>query len=149
MGINIGGKTDVGRKRSNNQDCFLIKELENNLVLMVVCDGMGGAAGGSEASNLAAQVFAKQVEENINPKNTSEFLSVLEKAIDAANKSVSDKANSSKDLNGMGTTLVCAIFDGDSYYCLWVGDSRIYAQNGFLLSFLGNSSIFSYFKISL
>ena len=62
------------------------------------------------------------------------YLAVLEKALEKANKSVSDKAKSSKELDGMGTTLVSAIFDGESYYCLWVGDSRIYAitSNGLL-----------------
>jgi protein phosphatase len=42
-------------------------------------------------------------------------------------KLVCEKAKSSKELEGMGTTLVCALYDGESYYCIWVGDSRIYA----------------------
>lgn len=130
MGMNIGGKTDVGQKRNNNQDCFLIKELGDNLILMTVCDGMGGAAGGSEASMLAAQEFAGYAEENLKQAPKEDYLSVLEKALEKANKCVSEKAKSSKELNGMGTTLVSAVFDTDSYYCLWVGDSRIYAITG-------------------
>ena len=127
MGINIGGKTDVGRKRNNNQDCFLIKELGENLILMIVCDGMGGAAGGSEASTTAANEFAAYIEQQLQIGKTESYLTVLENALEKANKSVGDMAKSSKELNGMGTTLVCAVFDGESYYCLWVGDSRIYA----------------------
>lgn len=130
MGINIGGKTDVGQKRQNNQDCFLIKELGEGLILMIVCDGMGGAAGGSEASTLAAQTFSQYVEKKISLDKKEEYLSVLEKALETANNSVSEKAKSSKELNGMGTTIVAAIFDNDCYYCLWVGDSRIYAVTG-------------------
>ena len=127
MGINLGGLTDIGRKRKNNQDCFFIREFEEDFVLMIVCDGMGGAAGGSEASRLAADTFAAHVESNIKRGNTEEYLSILENALDAANKSVVEKAKSEKELEGMGTTIVCAIFDKDTYYCLWVGDSRIYA----------------------
>lgn len=134
MGFNIGGKTDVGQKRQNNQDCFLVKELGEELILMTVCDGMGGAAGGSEASTTAAQEFANYVEQQLVYGEKETYLAVLEKALEKANKSVSDKAKSSKELDGMGTTLVSAIFDGESYYCLWVGDSRIYAitSNGLL-----------------
>ena len=127
MGINLGAMTDVGRKRQNNQDCFLIKELEENFVLMIVCDGMGGAAGGSEASNLASETFASYVEKNIKRGSAHEYLPILEKALSEANKSVVGKAKSDKSLAGMGTTLVCALLDEDNYYCLWVGDSRIYA----------------------
>lgn len=127
MGINYGGKTDVGLKRENNQDFFLIKEFDDDFILMIVCDGMGGANGGREASTLAAQTFADYVENNIRREKRGEYLSVLENALQEANSIVCRKAKESRELNGMGTTLVCALFDTDTYYCLWVGDSRIYA----------------------
>ena len=127
MGINYFGKTDIGLKRSTNQDYFALKPFENGLVLMIVCDGMGGANGGSEASSLAAQTFAEYAEKHLNVKNKNQYLSVLEGALSEANKAVCKKAKSEKALEGMGTTLVCALYDGESYYCIWVGDSRIYA----------------------
>jgi protein phosphatase len=101
---------------------------------MTVCDGMGGAAGGREASTTAAQEFVNYVEQQLVYGEKETYLAVLEKALEKANESVSDKAKTSKELNGMGTTLVSALFDGESYYCLWVGDSRIYAitSNGLL-----------------
>ena len=134
MGMNYFGKTDIGKRRETNQDFFLIRELDENNVLMVVCDGMGGTNGGSEASRIAAESFVSYVERHFEKEKKDEYLSVLEGALGCANENVSSKAKSSKDYEGMGTTLVCAIFDGESYYCLWVGDSRRYAiaDNGLL-----------------
>ena len=127
MGINYYGITDVGLKRSNNQDCFEICETSDGLVLMVVCDGMGGAAGGSEASTLAVDTFISYAKEHLDKVEKEEYLDVLQSALHDANKLVCEKAKNSKELEGMGTTLVCALYDGESYYCIWVGDSRIYA----------------------
>ncbi len=127
MGINYFGKTDIGLKRETNQDCYRIQELPDGLVLMVVCDGMGGVAGGSEASNLAADVFTDYLKNHIKNDNKNEYLRIFESALYEANKAVCKKAAEEKTLEGMGTTLVCSLYDGTSYYCLWVGDSRIYA----------------------
>ncbi|MBO4949964.1 MAG: Stp1/IreP family PP2C-type Ser/Thr phosphatase [Clostridia bacterium] len=127
MGINYCGKTDIGLKRNTNQDYFTVSELDNGLLLMVVCDGMGGAAGGSEASSIATGTFSEYVKSHLIAKNKDEYLAVLENALDEANKAVCAKACSSRELEGMGTTLVSALYDGESYYCIWVGDSRIYA----------------------
>ena len=52
------GVTDVGQRRTVNQDSFIIKQTANDRLLAVVCDGMGGAAGGLEASSTAAGTFA-------------------------------------------------------------------------------------------
>lgn len=127
MGMNFFGKTDIGLKRETNQDCYRILELEGGLVLMVVCDGMGGVAGGSEASNLAADTFTEYLKSHIKADNKSDYLTAFEAALYEANIAVCKKSKQDRALDGMGTTLVCALYDGSSYYCLWVGDSRIYA----------------------
>ena len=54
----IFGTTDIGRQRTANQDSFLARELCPGLVLLCVCDGMGGAVGGAEASSLAVRAFS-------------------------------------------------------------------------------------------
>ena len=64
MGMNIGGRTDKGLKRDTNQDFFRIDELSDGRLLMVVCDGMGGVVGGSEASSVAATTFCEYVRDN-------------------------------------------------------------------------------------
>lgn len=126
MGINFYGKTDVGLKRETNQDCFVIENITENVLLMIVCDGMGGANGGSEASSLAAKSFSDYVKENFENTDKYEYTVLLTKALEKANEKVLEKASSGKEYEGMGTTLVCALYDGESYNCLWVGDSRIY-----------------------
>lgn len=132
MGNNYFGKTDIGLRRTTNQDYFMLKNLGDGPVLMIVCDGMGGVNGGSEASMLAAETFTEYIEKHININSKNDYLSVMECALGEANKTVCKKAGTSKELEGMGTTLVCALYDGESYYCVWVGDSRIYAitENG-------------------
>lgn len=152
MGINYCGKTDIGLKRATNQDCFRAELLDENMLLMLVCDGMGGAAGGSEASSLAADTFVKYVKLHIESSKKNEYLKMLEEALKEANAAVHEKSKSEDELEGMGTTLVCALYDSESYYCLWVGDSRIYAvtKNGidqishdhsFVQSLIDNGSI--------
>ncbi len=120
------GKTDVGQKRENNQDCFEGKILSAGALLCVVCDGMGGAAGGSLASSIARDAFFEYVDNNIENTEKNEICTLLSDALAFANTAVYQKAESDKELEGMGTTL-CAVlaFDG-MLYCLSVGDSRIY-----------------------
>lgn len=127
MVTNFYGKTDVGLKRKTNQDCFVIENITENALLMIVCDGMGGANGGSEASSLAAKTFSDYVKDNFEGTDKHEYARLLTEALVKANEKVLEKASSGKQYEGMGTTLVCALYDGENYNCLWVGDSRIYA----------------------
>ena len=53
------GTTDVGKKRTANQDNFTVKEYPGGVTLAVVCDGMGGANGGATASSLAVSAFVE------------------------------------------------------------------------------------------
>ena len=55
------GLTDPGCVRKQNQDAYLIEQLDRNTLLCVVCDGMGGAKSGNIASTLAVEVFAEEV----------------------------------------------------------------------------------------
>lgn len=125
--MDIYGSTDKGRVRENNQDTFRIGTLSKTAVYAVVCDGMGGVAGGNIASAIAADMVENRIKEQYreNMPETS-VLNMLESAVDAANVQVYDKALSEPDLMGMGTTLVCTIVDGNSAYVVHVGDSRLY-----------------------
>jgi len=55
------GRTDVGKKRTVNQDSYVCESFSNGMQLAVVCDGMGGAAGGGIASNIACSVFSESM----------------------------------------------------------------------------------------
>ena len=69
--MKYAGLTDIGRYRSENQDSFEIIVYNQNTVLAIVCDGMGGAAGGKIASSLAISSFLSQFEKLLKEKNIS------------------------------------------------------------------------------
>jgi len=122
----FSGKTDVGKRRANNQDKFDITELESGAVLLTVCDGMGGANGGSEASRIAISVYTETVSSGY-ASSLSDLGNLLRRAVAAANKAVYDAAASEESLSGMGTTLVSALVSPDGHVdVINVGDSRLY-----------------------
>lgn len=128
------GVTDVGKRRAANQDNFIIDQRSPSTLLAVVCDGMGGAAGGLEASSIACSVFSDSVEADLavleeRGKSLTPALceKVLRRGVDVANDAVSRRAAEDPGLAGMGTTLVAALVVGDRIYAANVGDSRLYA----------------------
>lgn len=132
------GKSDVGMKRSVNQDNFYTEIYSEHVVMCVVCDGMGGAKGGSEASALAIEVFCTHMKEFIekNLDGSGHFkpsvfvrniiASQLVSAASEANSAVFKKSNEDTNLSGMGTTLVAAVIIDKTLYCANIGDSRLY-----------------------
>jgi protein phosphatase len=122
--------SDRGRVRHANQDvCAALAEHG----AFVVCDGMGGAAGGEVASHLATEVFLDCLSQ---PKSVSSRARLAE-AIRAANQAVFRHSRKSPSLHGMGTTLVALLWEEDTprskdaraSSTLWiahVGDSRCY-----------------------
>ena len=122
--MKIYGKTDTGVVRDNNQDSFKIIT-KYNLSLCIVCDGMGGAAGGSTASNTACEAFAEYVFERI-PEGPESFSEILEAAVSYANHKVYTLSKERRDLAGMGTTLCAILTDNKKIWGVSVGDSRIY-----------------------
>jgi protein phosphatase len=129
------GRTDVGRKRKVNQDSFFCEYYDNGMMLCVVCDGMGGAAGGGIASGFACQTFVDCVAEfaeKYSPPcpltRTDERIirKVLAEAVDSANKKVFDTAGEDVSLTGMGTTIVATLVVNRTLFTVNVGDSRMY-----------------------
>lgn len=130
--MKVFGMTNIGMKRKVNQDSFLIKEYDTGL-LAVVCDGMGGASGGEEASSTAVAAFSGYTDINFAPDNgdvtpvTEEGIrDVLLSAARAANNAVYAAAKGNNELSGMGTTLVAAFVSDDKVYAVNIGDSRMY-----------------------
>lgn len=125
--MNLYGQTDTGCVRPNNQDAFRSGELSQGAFFAVVCDGMGGAAGGSVASTLAADTIEERLQSGYrDDMSETSLLHLLETAVAAANALVYDEAMADVELRGMGTTVVAAIVRGDQAYTAHVGDSRIY-----------------------
>ncbi len=113
------GKSDIGQRRSNNQDSFIINV---PLQLFAVADGMGGHSGGEVASALAIKTLEKIFEEK-------KFLKIKERMVQAcnlANKAIFDQSRAVPELQGMGTTLTATAIDFPWLYIGQVGDSRCY-----------------------
>ena len=141
--LKIVAKTDKGKVRESNQDAYAVGELPGEVAWAVVCDGMGGAAGGNIASALAVKVISDKITSCYNEKmRDSSVRNLLDSAITAANIEVYDMAVEQPDLMGMGTTVVCAIVRGDTIYIAHAGDSRAYiAENNCVLQITTDHSV--------
>ena len=128
--MEIYSKTDIGKKRSSNQDAVAGKIISEGLAWTVVCDGMGGASGGDIASNEAVEEISKvmgSINESMSKEN---ILELMNKAVQAANTVVFNKSQSDESLHGMGTTVVLAVVSGSHLYVMHAGDSRAYLISG-------------------
>lgn len=119
------GITDVGRKRSMNQDSIFFTDepigpLGN---LYIVADGMGGHKAGDVASRTAIEAATEYIRES----ETGNPVSLLKRAIIYANDKVYRLAQSDpEDYAGMGTTFVAAVVEDGVMYVANIGDSRLY-----------------------
>ena len=133
MRIEAGARTDLGRVRKNNEDCF---EIEAALNLYVLSDGMGGEAHGEVASKLAVETIMSHCQQAENSRATptfgeskpdvSERTNRLASAIHLANRKIFETASSNPGHKGMGATIVAAWIDGQRLSLAHVGDSRVY-----------------------
>ncbi|NLZ80865.1 MAG: Stp1/IreP family PP2C-type Ser/Thr phosphatase [Clostridiales bacterium] len=116
--------TDVGRKRSVNQDCvFYSQESIGSFPnLFIVADGMGGHKAGDLASRLAVNTMVKRIKEI----ESGQYFEIFDKVISEVNAEIFRMGQSSPDLEGMGTTFVAAIRDGNALSVVNIGDSRLY-----------------------
>ena len=115
--------TDVGKRREMNQDyVFASDQPVGNLPnLLIVADGMGGHKAGDLASRYAVETMVEYIRD---AKKEERPIPLLGAAIHTANDAVA--AKSSRDLEGMGTTVVAAAVQGEYLYIANVGDSRLY-----------------------
>ena len=124
--MKLAGKTDVGRVRQENQDDYRAGELPGGAVWALVCDGMGGAKGGREASQGACNVIENFFQEQYAQCGAGQDEPFLKKALLYANRFVFQKAAHEEALAGMGTTAVCALVRSGNVYLCHAGDSRAY-----------------------
>ncbi|MDR0889636.1 MAG: Stp1/IreP family PP2C-type Ser/Thr phosphatase [Oscillospiraceae bacterium] len=128
--IEAWGLTDAGSVREQNQDSFRIVRLPQDMLLAVVCDGMGGAKAGNVASRLACEVFSQEVKASIRADmDKAQAEDVLRAAQKLANIAVYEHAQLSEEFSGMGTTMVAALVLKHAALVLNVGDSRAYFIN--------------------
>lgn len=130
--IEIASNTDVGTKRTNNED---YTQVEQSLGLVVLADGMGGYLGGEIASKLATTTIINEIKKNIHSKLSepyqtsfisSDVYEIIHKAVKVANKIVYEMAINLKEYTGMGTTIVFAMFFNDRVLVGHIGDSKLF-----------------------
>ncbi|GAA1429849.1 Stp1/IreP family PP2C-type Ser/Thr phosphatase [Microlunatus lacustris] len=109
--------SEVGLVRKNNQDSGYASPH-----LLVVADGMGGAAAG----DLASAVAIEAIRQADAPTPSAEMLDVLARAVHRANDRIADLVEADLSLDGMGTTVTGALFDGSELGLAHIGDSRAY-----------------------
>ncbi|WP_298019698.1 Stp1/IreP family PP2C-type Ser/Thr phosphatase [uncultured Dysosmobacter sp.] len=126
--MNTWGMTDVGLVRKDNQDAYAVTEhTASGHTICVVCDGMGGAAGGQLASRIAVETFTSELEKILLPDMQPEQLREASSyAASLANKAIREAADQTEEYRGMGTTLVSAVSYADGVVITNVGDSRAY-----------------------
>ena len=134
--INIAEITDVGKVRDHNEDAI---GSNSDIGLLVLADGMGGYNAGEVASGIAVQTITElaaegaEREERNDIDPSSGFMRqtiVLRDAIARANKIIFQTAQSQTHCEGMGTTLVAAMFYDNRVSIAHVGDSRAYRMRG-------------------
>lgn len=148
--ISLFGRTDVGQIREHNEDNFLIADLtrrsrslmeadRNQTVgergtVMGVCDGMGGAAAGEVASQLAVDIIYEKLSQGDPPEAEDELARRLVRAVEEAGIRIFTEARADRSRRGMGTTSTITALLGPRLFLAQVGDSRAYLLRGGVLT---------------
>ncbi len=138
----VFGRTDVGLVREHNEDNFLVADMERgnrSLLpevrdhevgpggsLLAVCDGMGGAAAGEVASQIAVDTVYELMDCDEPPDGVEGLALLIEAAILDAGKRIFQSAKADRTRRGMGTTITAGALISDRMIFGQVGDSRAY-----------------------
>jgi protein phosphatase len=113
------GLSDVGKKRSANEDAFFV---DAGARLGMVADGMGGHQAGEVASSTIAQVFREGASAPVGLAPPERLL----RLVTEANARVVQKSQEKSEYRGMGSTITALLFDDGAFHVAQVGDSRAY-----------------------
>ncbi len=149
--VRLFARTDVGQVREHNEDNFLVADLtrksrgllEANRItglgphgaLFAVCDGMGGAAAGEVASQMAVDIIYERMVDGVDPAaatpiDRNDLARKLVRAIETAGFRIFSEAKSDRSRRGMGTTVTGAALVDNHLFLGNVGDSRGYILRG-------------------
>ena len=143
--VEVVAKTDLGKTRDHNEDRFLVADLSRREAslqpavrsheigergsLFVVADGMGGAAAGELASEMATDTIYQQLIRGWGTERevtAQRFAYRLKEAVEVANEQIHAYAATHPEVRGMGTTTTAVGVLGDHFFLTQVGDSRAY-----------------------
>ncbi|MGD8881613.1 MAG: Stp1/IreP family PP2C-type Ser/Thr phosphatase [Desulfobacterales bacterium] len=116
------GKTDIGLKRKNNEDVFVVNP---ELDYCLAADGMGGAAAGELASKIFADATQEIFTGNTN-RSQKEIVYRIQKAFGAANEKILEHVIQNTSHKGMGCTAELLAFYDEGFIVGHIGDSRTY-----------------------
>jgi protein phosphatase len=128
LSIEYSGASDIGMIRTENQDSFGKFPLDNLDIysdkgqLFIVADGIGGHAGGKEASSLAVETISNAYFNSLSDETGV----ALRIAIEAANTAIHQKAQNSEKFGRMGTTCTSMVIKNNAAAIGQVGDSKVY-----------------------
>ena len=144
--VRYAGRTAVGLVREHNEDNFVIANLTSGEVseretvltdivgagglLFAVCDGMGGAAAGEVASQMAVDVLLEAMRRGGAPEERDVLARRLVSAVEEAGRRIFDAAQKERSRRGMGTTATAAVLIDKVLFLAEVGDSRAYLLRG-------------------
>lgn len=127
--MKVGAFSATGKVRQINEDYYYIpQDINNDILLVMVADGMGGHKAGEIASKMAVELSVKYISENFYQYRAQEhgIAKLINEAILRANHAIFEKSMSDSEFEGMGSTLTIAVIDDDNIYIGHVGDSRAY-----------------------
>ena len=120
-------KTDIGKVRLNNEDRTAALTNSRGNILLIVCDGMGGANKGDLASSIAVEVISQAFQEK--DRFGSKFFAKrwVANTIRQANSEIFRQASHNQKYQGMGTTITLVLIVNDYMVVAQAGDSRAYS----------------------
>lgn len=130
--IEVASLTDVGVRRSHNQDAYgillapTVDVWKDRGHVLIVADGMGAHAVGELASALAADQIPHTYQKHAS--QGADY--ALKKAFDEANSTIHQKGQQNREFQGMGTTSTALLIKPDGLWVAHVGDSRAYRIRG-------------------
>jgi protein phosphatase len=126
--MELWGITDRGKKRKDNQDTFrILSDEDNDVAVLVVCDGCGGMRAGNIASTIAAEMFVNHIAYFLETSSDPSLIAAeMAEAVHYANKTVYEKSIQFPEYSGMGTTLTAVVSTTAGEVVANVGDSRAY-----------------------
>lgn len=153
--VRVSGRTDVGLVREHNEDNFLLADLQTGSrdpttftqvspsgLLLGVCDGMGGAAAGEVASQMAVDTVLEIMSRSVPAPDRDALARALVRAIEEAGERIFEAARTDRSRRGMGTTATIATLMDKTLFVGQVGDSRAYVlRNGELKQITKDQSL--------
>ena len=125
--MNLFGKTDVGRKRENNQDVFYLYQFSSKAGFAIVCDGHVCHIASDMTCTVVSQRLMDGSQRILSGDGIREL---MVEAISEANIEVYKRSNTEPGCKGMGTTIVLAVILGEQVHLAHIGDSRAYLFSG-------------------